>query len=279
MLSEYGRILFTVYSLLKTPCIIDPSEKSALMQQCCKWKEKCWTHLHVYCLQGDSKAFKFLKKEKRAIMHTCWRDQRDYHVTYLMIYILYRLLLTYLWYAKCSFLFLNPESFPAGSQILMQQVHKSSQSNIHQIWLKHLYWTATMNETLIVAVQNMDIVIICEHNAAKMSFQNVCWYYTAAVVMWVKHCVPGGQFQREAEGFAWVSIPSPFSGTGMWAFVPLWLGNQPQCYVHACDCCTSLSNLSLAVSHFNFKGDSAAPWHHSAGRTSRSTSQRFLEWF
>lgn len=81
--------------------------------------------------------------------------------------------------------------------------------------------------------------------------------------MWVRHCVPGGQSQREAEGFAWVSIPSPLSGTGMRAFVPLWLGNQPQCYVHAYNCCASLSNLSLAVSHFYFKGDSAAPWHHS----------------
>lgn len=141
-------------------------------------------------------------------------------------------------------------------------------------WLiKH---ESNMNQTFILAIQNMNILIKCEHNVSKMPFQNVCWYYTAAFVMWVRHCVPRGQFQQEAEGFAWVSIPSPVSGTRMRAFVPLWLGNQPQCYVHACDCCASLSKLSLAVSHFYLKGDSAAPWHHSSGRTTRSISQRLF---
>lgn len=136
--------------------------------------------------------------------------------------------------------------------------------------IKH---SSNMNQTFILAVQNLSMEIECDHNIGKMSFQNICWYYAAASVMWVRHCVPGGQFQREVEGFAWVSIPSPLSGTGMRAFVPLWLGNRSQCYVHTCDCCASLSNLSLAV------GDRAAPWHHSAGRTSRSTSQWFLECF
>lgn len=56
--------------------------------------------------------------------------------------------------------------------------------------------------------------------------QNLCWYDTAAFVMWVRHQVPEGQFQPEAERFAWVSIPSPLPGTGMRAFVPLWLGNN-----------------------------------------------------
>lgn len=267
MLSEYARILFTVYSLLRTPCIIDPSEQSALFCNNAAGGKKRAGHIFMFTVSREwhichsfihtaIKSFGFhahlLKRSESLSFHLHHGLQSvpsaaDKPVLCLMFFLISQ---------SSKFVFLRFRNANATGLLVRSIKHSSN-----------------MNQTIILAVQNMSIVIKCDHNIGKMSFQNVCWYYTGGFVMWVRHCVPRGQFQREAEGFAWVSIPGPLSGTGMWAFVPLWLGTQPQRYVRTYDCCASLSNLSLAV------GDSAAPWHHSAGRTSRSTSQWFLECF
>lgn len=117
MLSEYTEILFTVYSLLKTPWTIDPSQQSMVSCNNAASGKKKGSPRHFHCLLGIThfpliytvfKSFSFYEhrwKTSAIILFNLSCDLQS-AVSHLravrqLIYLL----------IPCSFLFLNPESY------------------------------------------------------------------------------------------------------------------------------------------------------------------------